>query len=44
MPVFQISSLNYSANELDEKNDLVRFLEWVRTKVEDRNTLKTKSP
>ena len=42
VPVFQISSLNYSVNELDEKNDLVRFLEWVRTKVEDRNTFKNK--
>ena len=42
VPVFQISSLNYSANELDEKNDLVRFLEWVRTKVEERNTFKNK--
>ena len=42
VPVFQISSLNYSVNELDEKNDLVRFLEWVRTKVEDRETFKNK--
>ena len=42
VPVFQISSLNFSVNELDEKNDLVRFLEWVRTKVEDRETFKNK--
>ena len=34
--------MNCSVNELDEKNDLVRFLEWKRTKVEDRETFKNK--